>query len=80
MDDLEPAILGIIARHPMQEEELCDALGRWSPDEVHRTLVILQDVQKAQVIERYGKRFWSAAGARFSQSNLSAELKRKISP
>ena len=80
MDDLEPAILGIIARHPMQEEELCGVLGRWSLDEVHRTLDILQAVQKAQVIERYGKRFWSVAGARFSQSNLSAEPKRKISP
>jgi wyosine [tRNA(Phe)-imidazoG37] synthetase (radical SAM superfamily) len=65
-DDLESAIMSIITRHPMQEEDLCTALGRWSPGEVQHMLEILRIDEHAQVVIRYGKPFWSAAGAYYA--------------
>jgi wyosine [tRNA(Phe)-imidazoG37] synthetase (radical SAM superfamily) len=60
-DDLELAILGIVQRHPMQENELHIALGKWSLDEVHNALEILLATGKVQIIERYKQCFWSSA-------------------
>jgi wyosine [tRNA(Phe)-imidazoG37] synthetase (radical SAM superfamily) len=62
---LTDAIVGIITRHPMREEELRYALERWSPGQVEEALVELEASGQAQVIERYGVRFWSAAGSRY---------------
>ena len=62
-EDLLDAILGIITRHPMKASELVDALEAWSPKDVHRTLDVLSASGKAQVVERQGVRFWSAAEA-----------------
>jgi wyosine [tRNA(Phe)-imidazoG37] synthetase (radical SAM superfamily) len=56
------AILAIIARHPMRTEELERALARWAPDQVHEALYTLKSSGAAQVIERYGARFWCAGG------------------
>ena len=61
-DDLESATLGIITRHPMREEELCAALGRWSLGEIQQALEKLQSVQKAKWVIHHGKQFWGAAG------------------
>ena len=66
-EDLKTNLLGIITRHPMQEEDLCQAEKGWSPDEVHQALQELQATQKAQVVVRYGKSFWSAAEAFYSK-------------
>jgi wyosine [tRNA(Phe)-imidazoG37] synthetase (radical SAM superfamily) len=68
-DDLATTALGIITRHPMQEKELFALLGHWSPCEVHAALDNLVVDGKAQVVERYGARFWSAAGTHFSREN-----------
>jgi wyosine [tRNA(Phe)-imidazoG37] synthetase (radical SAM superfamily) len=65
-NDLESTILSVITRHPMHEEELCVTLRRWSTSEVHHALQALQAVQKAQVIDRFGQRFWSAAAAYYA--------------
>jgi len=64
-DSVVDAIISIITRHPMREEELARALERWTPQQVSRTLRELQASGKAQVVERYGARFWSAVGARY---------------
>jgi wyosine [tRNA(Phe)-imidazoG37] synthetase (radical SAM superfamily) len=69
-DDLESAVLGIITRHPMPEEELCTALGCFAPAEVHQMLEILRAEEKAQTIARHGKRFWSASGAHYAGEDL----------
>jgi wyosine [tRNA(Phe)-imidazoG37] synthetase (radical SAM superfamily) len=66
LDDLGTAILGIISRHPMQEAELCSILGVWTTAEVHQTLEALHADHKAQVIERYGEFYWSAATAYYA--------------
>jgi wyosine [tRNA(Phe)-imidazoG37] synthetase (radical SAM superfamily) len=57
------AIVGIITRHPMGENELVDTLKDYSPSEVTETLMKLENSGKAQVVERYGTRFWSSLPA-----------------
>ena len=55
------AILGIITRHPMRQVELERTLDRWSPGQVDQALADLETGGRAQVVERFGTRFWSAA-------------------
>lgn len=62
---LAEAVIGIITRHPMSEKDLLDALARWSPGKVQETLAKLQAGGRAQVIYRYGLRFWSASPAHY---------------
>jgi wyosine [tRNA(Phe)-imidazoG37] synthetase (radical SAM superfamily) len=69
-DDLESALLGIITRHPMSEEELCTTLGCYPPAEVHQMLEILCAKNKAQAVARHGKYFWSASGAYYATEGL----------
>lgn len=59
------AIIGIITRHPMREEELERTLDRWAPGRVREVLADLEASDQAQVVERYGMRFWSAAPSRY---------------
>jgi hypothetical protein len=67
-DTLVDAILGIIARHPMREDDLVRTLERWAPGQVNATLNELKHGGKAQVIERYGCPFWSAVSAHYPDS------------
>jgi wyosine [tRNA(Phe)-imidazoG37] synthetase (radical SAM superfamily) len=62
-ETLLQAIIGIITRHPMRQEEIEQALARWSPEQVSHTLQKLTDSGQAQVVERYGVNFWSASPA-----------------
>ncbi len=66
-EDILEAVLGIITRHPMRHEELVRALRRWAPEQVTAALEGLQESGKAQVVERYGVRFWSASPAFFPE-------------
>ena len=59
-DNLIDAIIGIITRHPMRQKELEGALRRWAPGQVSKALKELASSGRAQVVERYGVRFWSA--------------------
>jgi hypothetical protein len=70
-DSLVDAVIGIITRHPMQEDELLNTLAYWSPDQVKSTLAKLEQSDQAQVVERYGVRFWSAALSHFPNQNKS---------
>jgi wyosine [tRNA(Phe)-imidazoG37] synthetase (radical SAM superfamily) len=60
-DNPVDAVIGIITRHPMRQEELERTLDCWSPGRVREVLAELEASQRAQVVERYGMRFWSAA-------------------
>ncbi len=62
-ESLVDAIVGIITRHPMRESELVETLKQFSPEDVVVTLKRLEESGKAQVIKRYGIRFWSAMPA-----------------
>jgi wyosine [tRNA(Phe)-imidazoG37] synthetase (radical SAM superfamily) len=64
-NNLSEAIMSIITRHPMPEEELLVLLQRWSPNEVHTTLETLTANGQAQIVVRYGTSFWSSTGAYF---------------
>ncbi len=63
--DVVDAVVAVITRHPMGENELTHSLERWSPGQVQEALQALRLSGRAQVVERYGKRFWSAASARY---------------
>jgi wyosine [tRNA(Phe)-imidazoG37] synthetase (radical SAM superfamily) len=62
-ESLVDAVIGIITRHPMREDELIETLKHFSPEEVTATIAGLEKSGKAQVVERYGIRFWGAAPA-----------------
>jgi len=85
-DSLVEAVVGIITRHPMREDEILSTLAYWSPDKVRSTLYELHNSDQAQVIERYGIRFWSAAPAHFPNESKSQRTapdysrKRKSDP
>jgi wyosine [tRNA(Phe)-imidazoG37] synthetase (radical SAM superfamily) len=64
-ENVVEAVVAIITRHPMRQEELERTLDRWSPGQVARALADLEASGKAQVVERYGVRFWSASTARY---------------
>jgi len=71
-DNLTDAVVSIITRHPMREEELIATLEAWSPGQINHKLADLQDSGKAQVIQRYGVRFWSASPSRYPGREQSA--------
>ena len=62
-DTVVEAIVSIITRHPMREDELVRALERWTPGQVEEALQALIASGQAQRVERHGARFWSAAAA-----------------
>jgi wyosine [tRNA(Phe)-imidazoG37] synthetase (radical SAM superfamily) len=64
-DDLAEAAIAVISRHPMGEEELVRTLERWKLSDVREILDRLSAGGRAQVVTRFGQRFWSAAGARY---------------
>jgi wyosine [tRNA(Phe)-imidazoG37] synthetase (radical SAM superfamily) len=65
------AILTIITRHPMRQEELERTLRRWSLEQVIQVLANLEASGRAQVVERYGVRFWSAAPSHYPEEAQS---------
>jgi hypothetical protein len=66
--DVMEAIIAVITRHPMVEEDLVETLERFRRGEVERALETLEESGRASVVTRYGKRFWSAAHARYGDS------------
>ncbi len=65
--DVVEAVLTVITRHPMREDQLTAALGRHVPgEEVRRILADLLASGRVQVVERYGHRFFSAAPSRYA--------------
>lgn len=64
-DALVDAVIGIINRHPMREDELIQTLQQFTPGDISDTLLELEKSGKAQIVERLGSRFWSASAAYF---------------
>ena len=60
-ENVNDAVIGIITRHPMGQDELEQTLDRWSPLQVGQALAALASDERVQVVERYGKRFWSTS-------------------
>ena len=70
-ENVVDAVVGIITRHPMRQDELEQTLDRWSPNQVSETLASLETSGRAQVVERYGIRFWSGVPAHFPNNDQS---------
>jgi hypothetical protein len=69
-------IVGIITRHPMRQEEIENALAKWTPGQVGRALAELEASGRAQIVKRYGIRYWSAEPSFYPDEIRS----KKISP
>jgi wyosine [tRNA(Phe)-imidazoG37] synthetase (radical SAM superfamily) len=70
-DSLVEAVVAIITRHPMRQDELERTLARWRPGNVEQALAELETSGQAQVVERYGVRFWSAAPSYYPEEASS---------
>lgn len=68
------AVLAIIARHPMRQEELERALARWLPEQVRDAIEELAASGQAQVIQRYGTRFWCDAAAYYPSDSARSNV------
>lgn len=60
-DDVVDAIIGLIKRHPMRQEQIEKTLSEWGCEQVEQSLAELAASGQAQIVERYGTRFWSAS-------------------
>jgi wyosine [tRNA(Phe)-imidazoG37] synthetase (radical SAM superfamily) len=81
-ENIVDAVIAIISRHPMRQDELERTLARWSPGQVSETLAELEASGRAQIVERYGIRFWSATPARYPKSRQSIRnipVRRRLS-
>jgi wyosine [tRNA(Phe)-imidazoG37] synthetase (radical SAM superfamily) len=65
------AVVGIITRHPMRQEELEEALSKWSPGQVSEALEELEVSGRAKVVERNGIRYWSSEPAHYPDNRSS---------
>jgi wyosine [tRNA(Phe)-imidazoG37] synthetase (radical SAM superfamily) len=70
-DDPIDAIMAIVTRHPMRQGEIERALDRWSLEHVSQALADLKTSGRAQVVERYGVRFWSASHSYYPDEDQS---------
>jgi len=59
------AIVSIITRHPMRQEQIESSLRDWDPGLVKQSLADLITSGRAQVIDRYGILFWAASPSHF---------------
>jgi wyosine [tRNA(Phe)-imidazoG37] synthetase (radical SAM superfamily) len=76
-DSLLDAILGVIRRHPLSQDDLLSALQNWPPEDVVAVLTELQDSGAAQAVERHGIIFWSAADSFYPEEMQSQRTKPK---
>ena len=72
-NSLADAVIGIITRHPMREDELVRTLERWSPSELKFVLEDLIANGQAQVVTRYGVRFWCASNSFFPETSRNQQ-------
>ena len=59
------AVINIITRHPMSQEQLLRALQRWSPGQIDAALRELAAGGRARMVTRHGTPFWTAAESHF---------------
>jgi wyosine [tRNA(Phe)-imidazoG37] synthetase (radical SAM superfamily) len=76
-EDVVDAVVAVISRHPMEEEDLLRALERWRPGDVCKVLGRLGASGRAQVVTRFGRRFWSVSGARYGGGCGTADVHRR---
>ncbi|MDX1613204.1 MAG: hypothetical protein R3300_02775 [Candidatus Promineifilaceae bacterium] len=61
--DVTDAVLDIIVRHPVSQDDLLRALAALAPEEVEAALQKLRASGQAQLVKRHGTLFWRAGPA-----------------
>lgn len=61
-ESIVDAVVSIITRHPMSQDQLEHALAQWAPDHVEDTFAHLREDARAQTVRRCGVLFWTGAG------------------
>jgi len=74
-EDPVDAVLAIITRHPMRQEELEHTISHWTPGKVRQVLADLNASGRAQIVERLGMRFWSASPSHYPDKTQSMRTK-----
>jgi wyosine [tRNA(Phe)-imidazoG37] synthetase (radical SAM superfamily) len=77
-EDIIEAVVDIITRHPVSQQELEAVLTGWAPGDLKRALAALQESGKAQTVERYGQIFWAARDSRFPSRARSEATRPKL--
>jgi hypothetical protein len=62
------AILEILVRHPMSEEQVERALAHSSPEQAAETLATLASSGRARRVTHHGVHFWTAAEQHFIEA------------
>lgn len=70
-DSIVDAILAIITRHPLREDELQRALAGYPEEQRQAMLQALEASDRVQFVERYGTRFWSTSGSYYPDDDRS---------
>jgi len=60
-EDTVEAIIGIIARHPMRQDEVRETLTHWVPGHEEDVLEVLKASERVQIVQRGNVNFWSAS-------------------
>jgi wyosine [tRNA(Phe)-imidazoG37] synthetase (radical SAM superfamily) len=66
-DSAVDAVIAVISRHPMREDELLRLLSRWAPGRVMTELGRLVETGRAQVVTRFGHRFWTTSDGAYAE-------------
>ncbi len=67
LTEIADAVVAVVMRHPMTEEELRAALGRWSAGEIELAAKRLEHDGRLREVRRGGRRFWCYAGGRYRE-------------
>jgi wyosine [tRNA(Phe)-imidazoG37] synthetase (radical SAM superfamily) len=67
-DGVVEAVVNVIARHPMRQKELEEALADLSATDLAIALATIEASGRAQQVERLGDTFWVATGSTFPES------------
>ena len=59
----------------MRQDELERTLDHWSPKQVNEALEELEVSGRAQIVERYGIRFWSAVPAYYPDNDQAERMR-----
>lgn len=76
--DEESLMQAIITRHPLRQSELERTLERYFPGQTNQVLMDLMSCGRAQVVERHGVQFWSAAPSHYPDVANSLRAQPKM--
>lgn len=65
------AIVSIITRHPMRQEQIERSFTQLAPQQVQQALVDLEASGRAQMIDRFGVQFWCASPGHYPSESQS---------